>query len=123
MAKRGLNRASSQCVKSIPHTNTAEAELTQAGPSESTAPTQTSGRARRWTRRIARAIGLSLLAIVLFGMIAWAALAVYYSDLHEGAHPRRVTAAVLVLAAIAVIVFVRPRRYGVAILVAMFGAT
>jgi hypothetical protein len=69
-----------------------------------------------------KALGVSVMAIVLLGMTAWATLAIYYADLSGGASPRRVTATVFVIATIAAIFLVRPRRYGMAIIAAMFVA-
>ena len=62
-----------------------------------------------------------VLGFILFCLTAWATVAIYFSDLSGGASPRRFTAAIFVVAASAAIVFVRPRRYGVATLFALFG--
>lgn len=56
-------------------------------------------------RRVLGWIARGLIAVVLGGMLLWAALAVYYADTHSG--PRRVAATVFVLACLAIL-FVRP---------------
>ena len=91
-------------------------------PTESAAPPASSGRWRRWLRWIVKALGLFVLAVVLLGITTWAMLALYYADLSGGGTPRRVTTAIFAIVAIATVIFVRPRRYGVAILLLMFGA-
>src|SRR4051794_34938342 len=69
-------------------------------------------------RRLARWIAFGLLAILLTGMLAWAALAVYFADTHAG--PRRMTAALYVIVAVTALVIVRPRRLGLAAFAAIF---
>lgn len=71
--------------------------------------------------RVLRAAVLALIWTVLAGMMFWAVLAVYYADL-SSARPRALPAALVVVAAMAVVAFVRPRRYGAAALVLMFAA-
>lgn len=73
---------------------------------------------RAVVRRLTRWVGIGLLAVLLTFMLAWAALAVYCADTHAG--PRRTAAALYVVAAVAAVVIVRPRRVGLAVFVALF---
>jgi hypothetical protein len=79
------------------------------------------GRARRAVTRVLRAAALALLWATSSGLMFWAALAIYYTDL-SSSRPRAVPAALFVVAAVAAIIFVRPRWYGAAALLLMFAA-
>lgn len=65
----------------------------------------------RLFRRILRWLGTGLVATVMSGMLAWAALAVYVADTHNG--PRTFRAALVTIAMLAAALLIRPRRYGV----------
>lgn len=52
------------------------------------------------------------------GMLLWAALAVLYADTHSG--PRTIRACLLTLAALSAVIFIRPRRYGLATFALLF---
>jgi hypothetical protein len=65
-----------------------------------------------------RFVGRIVLALILAGMIGWGVLAVYYSNLPAGLRP--VVAAVFGLGSIALLVFVRPRRRGLAAFLGVF---
>ena len=64
----------------------------------------------RW---IVRVFAVGLLAIILSGMIGWMGLAVYYANLH-GNPPRTIRSLLVVVAAIAMLIFIRPRRLALA---------
>src|SRR5262245_56960619 len=74
-----------------------------------------------WPRWILRMIGYLLLGPVLLVMIGWATLAVYYADL-SGQKPRLITASIVAISMLAVLIFVRPRRYGLALFAVMFAS-
>ncbi len=76
-------------------------------------------RAIRWALR---ATGLLLLCVALLLLLIWSVLAIYYTDL-SSASPRAISAGLFAIAAIAVAIFIRPRRrYAVAALLVMFSA-
>ena len=67
-----------------------------------------------------RWLGLAVLWIVLLGMMAWATLAIYYTDLSSSS-PRAIWAGLFVAVAIAVVIFARRRlRYAFGALLLMF---
>jgi len=70
-------------------------------------------------RRCFKVIGLTIGSLVLLGMLIWATLAVYYANTPPGA-PRSVRALLFFLTALAVVILLRPRRYGVAVFLALF---
>jgi len=78
---------------------------------ETTSPTSSLKR-RGFFRRCLRWLGIGLLALVMLGMLLWAVLAVYFADTHTG--PRTIRAVLFALASLAVVIFIRPRRYGLA---------
>ncbi|MCE9620577.1 MAG: DUF4105 domain-containing protein [Planctomycetes bacterium] len=57
--------------------------------------------------------------MLLLGTTGWAVLAVYYTDL-AGGSPRAIPAGVYAAAALACVIFIRPRRYGALACFAMF---
>ena len=65
-----------------------------------------------WTRRIVKALGLILLALVLLGTMGWSVLAIYFSGT-AGRSPRAIMAWVFAVVVVASLLFIRPRRYGV----------
>ncbi|HEY7118454.1 MAG TPA: DUF4105 domain-containing protein [Tepidisphaeraceae bacterium] len=98
-----------------------------ATPAPAAAAAQTAAARRsplllRCAARAGRCVGIGLLALLLSGMAAWATLAVYYADTRPDAGPRRIAAALVALACAALLVFVRPRRLGLACFVLLFGA-
>jgi hypothetical protein len=70
--------------------------------------------------RVLRAIGLLLLGTVLLLLMLWCVAAIYYTDL-SSSPPRSVPAGIFVVAALAAVIFIRPkRRYLVGVLLLMF---
>jgi hypothetical protein len=68
-----------------------------------------------------RWLGLAILWIALLGMMAWATLAIYYTDLSSSS-PRGVGAGIFVAVAIGVVIFARRRlRYAAGAMLLMFG--
>jgi hypothetical protein len=68
-----------------------------------------------------RWVGLAVLFIVLLGLMAWATLAIYYTDL-SSSRPRGVAAGIFVALTIGVVIFTRRQlRYAAAALLVMFG--
>ena len=59
-------------------------------------------------RRLFRGLWVGLSGLLLTCLILWAALAILFADTHSG--PRRLFASIYAAAAVAVVVFVRPRR-------------
>ena len=66
----------------------------------------------RWPLLIAKVLGLMLLALILICTTAWSGLAVYFSGLH-GKSPRGLLTCIFLVATVASLLFIRPRRYGV----------
>ncbi len=87
---------------------TAETPLPEKDEQDGSPP----ARKPRWPRRIARALGFIFLALALLGIMGWSVLAIYFSGLH-GLSPRGVSASLFAVAALAALLFIRPRRYGV----------
>jgi hypothetical protein len=77
-------------------------------------------RRRRPLRTLLRWIAILLLALLIIGTTAWAALALYYADTRPGAGGRPILAIAFLLAAAALTIFVRPRRWGLAGFAALF---
>jgi hypothetical protein len=75
---------------------------------------------RSIVRRLARGIVIGVRAVLLTGTLGWATLAVYFADTHAG--PRRVTAALWVLATAAAMGLIRPHRLRFGALAALFVA-
>ena len=88
-------------------------------PSSEPAPPQSPAR-RSLLRRVFRVLGVGLLALLMTGVTLWAALAVLFANTHSGA--RRLRAVTYVLVALAVVLFVRPRRRMVISLAILFAA-
>src|SRR4051812_20632819 len=74
---------------------------------------------RSWPRRVVRVIGLALLYFVLIAMTLWATLAIDLGDLSVR-RPRHFAAGTFAVCAVAVLIFVRPRRYKLAAFLALF---
>jgi Domain of unknown function (DUF4105) len=90
------------------------------GPSHDDAEAPKPPRRRRPLRRILRWVGVCLLALLIAGMIGWGVLAVYFADTRPGAGGRPVPAAAFLLAGLALTIFIRPRRWGLAGFLALF---
>jgi len=73
---------------------------------------------RKWRRL--RGLGVGVLAVVLFAITMWAALAIYYADLSSGASPRLFVTVLYLIATLSAAVFIRPRRWGIAAVLALF---
>jgi Domain of unknown function (DUF4105) len=69
--------------------------------------------------RIIRMIAVALGGLVLSGMTVWMGLAICYTNLH-GNSPRTIRAALVVIAAIAVLLLIRPRWRGFSVFGLMF---
>ena len=69
-------------------------------------------------RRCIGWFGAGLLSLVILGMLFWAALAVLYADTHTG--PRTIRAVLFALISLASVIFIRPRRYGLAVFALLF---
>jgi len=59
-------------------------------------------------RKVFKGVLMGVLAVVMFVLTAWAALAIYFADTHDG--PRTILAVVYILATLGVVIFVRPLR-------------
>lgn len=68
-------------------------------------------------RRVLRWLGFGMLGLVMLGMLSWAVLTVYYADTHTGPRPIR---GVLFAIASIVVLFIRPRRYGLVTFALLF---
>ena len=75
---------------------------------------------RNLLRRVLRGVGLGLLGLLMTGLTLWATLAILFADTHSG--PRRMPAVTYVLIALAVALFVRPRRRLLVSLATLFAA-
>jgi hypothetical protein len=75
----------------------------------------------RYVLMALRWLGLAVIWIVLLGLMAWATLAIYYTDLSSNS-PRALWAGLFVAVAVAVVILARRRlRYAFAALLVMFG--
>lgn len=84
-------------------------------------PVRSAGqRVLRWAGRCLRGLGLFLAGVVLAGLVGWAALAVCFAGRH-GVGPRYGLAGLLVVAAVAGVVFARPKWVRWAVPVVAFG--
>ena len=96
------------------------AEAAEPQPHVPQAPAAPAAPVRRpWWWRLLKAVALCLLALVLVGMTFWATLAIDLADLSTRS-PRHVRAGLFAVVAVAVLLFVRPRRYGLLAFLAMF---
>jgi hypothetical protein len=86
---------------------------------EAAAPPRPS-RLRRMVRATFRMIWKTLAAVLILGLTGWMALAVYFADTHHG--PRTIRAWAVAIVALVAAFVVRPRRYGLAAFVVIFGA-
>ena len=95
-----------------------------ANPSEAPAPPQEppAPRKRSLLRRLLRWGGIALLVLVLIGVTFWSILAIDLSDLSIRP-PRHVAAALYGVAALAAILFIRPRKFGALAVALMFAGT
>ena len=89
-----------------------------AGPAAADAPTAPPPRKRLW-RRVILGLFNTLLVVVLLGLIGWSSLAVFYTDLSIRP-PRTIAAAACAVLALASLIFIRPRKWGVAVVLLIF---
>jgi hypothetical protein len=69
-------------------------------------------------RRLIGAIGIGFLGLIITGMTLWMVLAIYFADTHDG--PRTFRAVIFAIAILAVLLFVRPQRYGLVLFAIFF---
>ena len=69
-----------------------------------------------------RWLGIFLLGLILVLMTAWGGLAIYFADTRPAAGGRPVAASAFLLASMALLLFLRPRRWGLAGFGAAFAA-
>ena len=93
--------------------------MTDTAESSSTIPQRSFS--RRLLLRIVRFAGFALLWLVIVGIIGWEILAVSYSSL-SGRGPRYFLAALVAVASVTVLWFIRPRRYRFAAFMVIFVA-
>jgi hypothetical protein len=82
----------------------------------------TPARPKRRFRRVLRWLGILLLGLILVLMSAWGALAIHFADTRPAAGGRPIAAAAFLLASIVLLLFVRPRRWGLGGFAALFAA-
>jgi hypothetical protein len=96
-------------------TNPQPAEAPASSPPPPPAPPP---RKPLW-RRLTAWLLKGLLVIVLLVVIGWSWLAVLYTDLSVNS-PRTLRAAAVAIIALASLIFIRPRRWGVAVVIVLF---
>jgi Ca2+/Na+ antiporter len=94
--------------------NSAEKEGTAAGKVPPIPPPPRHG----LLRRLLGWIAVGFLSLLIIGITLWSALAVYFSNTENG--PRTIRAILIAIAMVAVILFVRPRRYSLLAFVLIF---
>src|SRR5215207_3809041 len=83
-----------------------------------TPPPATTPKRSGWVRRVIGWIWRAIFGVVVLVLLLWATAAVYFADTHAG--PRTTRATLFALLSAAALLFLRPRRRGLAVFALLF---